>query len=86
MKKQYQKPLIAVEHYELTQAIASCSLKIGFLSSMCVLKDADSTPEMRNLAMNNNFADSTNCVKSVIGGSTEDGICYHTNVNAAFNS
>lgn len=85
MKKQYQKPLIAVEHYELTQAIASCSIKIGFLDNLCVLKDADSTPEMRNLAANNNFT-TGNCAKAPISGSTEDGICYHTNVNAAFNS
>lgn len=85
MKKHYQKPLIAIEHYELTQAIASCGIKIGFLDKYCVLKDPDSTSEMRDLAAQNTFTAGA-CVKSVISGSDEDGICYHTNQNAAFNS
>ena len=29
MKIKYEKPLVAVEHYELSQAIASCIIKIG---------------------------------------------------------
>lgn len=77
--------MIAVEHYELTQSIASCSLKIGFLDSMCVLKDADSTTEMRNLAAQFMFT-SGQCVNEPKIGSDEDGICYHTNMNAAFSS
>lgn len=85
MKKQYQKPMIAVEHYELTQSIASCSIKIGFLDSICVIKDSDSTPEMRDLAMNFMFT-SGKCVNDAIIGSDEDGVCYHTNINAAFSS
>ena len=85
MKQQYRKPLIAIERYELTQTIASCSIKIGFLDKNCVLKDPDSTAEMRNRAVQNNFTAGA-CVKSVISGSDEDGICYHTNLNAAFNS
>lgn len=85
MKKQYQKPLIAIEHYELTQSIASCSIKIGFLDRMCVLRDTDATAEMRNLAME--FYFSTGCSKTIEMGETrEDGICYHTNMNAAFSS
>lgn len=85
MKKQYEKPLIAIEYYELTQAIAACSLKINFLDKLCVLKDPDSTAEMRNLAMSNYFTSGV-CPKSPTTGSDEDGVCYHTNLNAAFNS
>lgn len=77
--------MIAVEHYELTQSIASCSLKIGFLNSACVLNDPDSTPEMRNLAAAFMFT-SGQCVNAPIVGSDEDGVCYHTNMNAAFSS
>lgn len=85
MKKHYQKPMIAVEHYELTQSIASCSLKIGFLDSECVLKDSDSTTQMKYMALDFMFT-SGYCVNSPLIGNDEDGICYHTNMNAAFSS
>lgn len=85
MKRQYEKPLIAIEHYELTQSIAACSRKIGFLNSQCVINDPDATTQMKSLAAANWFTNGY-CAKSVIEGSDENGICYHTNLNSAFNS
>lgn len=85
VKKQYEKPAMIVENYVLTQSIAACDIKIGFTDSNCVKNDPDATPEMKSLAWNFWFV-SGSCAKAVVGGSDEDGICYHTNTNAAFNS
>ena len=87
MKKTYTKPLLAVEHYELTQTIATCTTKIGLLSNTCVANDPDSTPQMKNFAKIGWFTDSTNCPNGYPEGMDgADKICYHTNINAAFNS
>lgn len=81
------KPLVAVERYELTQAIASCATKIGFLDSDCVKKDPDATPQMKDLAWTGWFHDG-GCASDKVATGTDpyDGMCYHTNANAAFNS
>ena len=76
--------MIAVEYYELTQSIAACSLKIGFLDSTCVQKDPDATPHMKEMAWSDWFVEK--CAFSAVGMEDEDGLCYHTNANAAFNS
>lgn len=83
MKKPYEKPMFAVEYYQLTQAIAACATKIGFLDSACVLRDADSTRMMRDLAWDKYFVA---CEVKITGMDGQDQICYHTNANAAFTS
>ena len=84
MKKPYQKPMIAVEYYSLTQAVASCSgVKINFSDSECVRNDPDSTNTMRNWAMRNGFLNP--CIIN-LSGYQNDLVCYHTSVNAAFTS
>lgn len=84
MKKTYITPTIAVEHYELTQSIASCSIKISMSSSECVIKDSDSTDQMKDYAYSNWFIDGCGIYAEDMEGET--GICYHTNANAAFTS
>ena len=79
------KPLVSVERYELTQAIASCKTKIGFLNSECVEKDPDATPQMKDFAAVGWFNEGY-CGESAVGMDGYDSICYHTNANAAFNS
>lgn len=87
MKKTYEKPMVAIEYFELTQNIASCNLKIGFLDRLCVMKDEDATAQMRNMAARFYFiAGEDGCNNHVISGDNYDGICYHTNANSAFNS
>lgn len=91
MKKTYTKPLLAVEHYELTQTIASCATKIGFFDSACVLSDPQSTNQMKDFAKIGFFAQSTiadkgSCSMTAQGMDGFDSICYHTNINTAFNS
>ena len=83
MKMPYEKPMMAIEYYELTQAIASCSLKISFTSSECVLTDTDSTKDMIEFAYDGYFI-GTGCDQEATGMTGSDGICYHTNMNAAF--
>lgn len=85
MKKAYVKPSLAVEFYELTQTIAACETKIGFMDSQCVADDPDSTEPMKNLAYANWFVSGA-CVNSAEGMDGNDSICYHTNANAAFTS
>lgn len=85
MKKKYVTPSIAIEHYELTQSIASCETKIGFLDSDCVKKDPDSTNQMKNLAWSEYFTEGA-CTEYPFGMDEYDSICYHTNASAAFNS
>ena len=85
MKKQYEKPMLAVEYYMLSQSIAACITKIGFLDSGCVIKDPDATKKMKDLADIGYFADGA-CTTPPYNMDDYDSICYHTNVNAAFNS
>lgn len=85
MKKKYVSPMVSLERYELTQTIAGCQTKIGFLDSECVKKDPDSTNKMKDLAWDNYFVEGY-CEAYPIGMDDYDSICYHTNANAAFNS
>lgn len=88
LKKKYEKPLVAVEHYELSQAIAGCLIKIGPNgSNTCIRTDRDTPAAMRSAANDGWFADST-CLPISIAypGQTFDGICYHTQASAAFPS
>lgn len=86
MKIPYEKPMLAIERYALTQSIASCATKIGFNDAACVLKDEDATSGMKRMAKNHYFATSNDCKKVPSGNDQWDGICYHTQNNAAFNS
>ena len=85
MKKRYVTPIITVEHYELTQSIAACETKIGFLDSDCVKNDPDATNQMKDLAWVGFFTDGS-CEVYPEGMDGSDSICYHTNTNATFNS
>lgn len=84
MRMPYEKPMMAIERYELTQTIASCATKIGFLNSACVLKDPDAPPEMKDLADIGFFNDGCDMMPEGMDG--QDGLCYHTSANTAFNS
>ena len=90
MKKQYVKPMLVAEYYTLTQSIAACTTKIGFLNSDCVKFDPDATNQMKNLAWASFFMESAGgregCLFYPEGMDSNDGICYHTNANTAFNS
>ena len=85
MKKKYVTPMIAVEHYELTQSIANCAIKIGHYDSQCVLKDRDASWEMKDFAEMGWFS-AGQCVEAADGMEGTDGICYHTSANIAFGS
>lgn len=86
MKRSYVKPMIAVEHYALSQTIASCVTKIGFLDSECVQKDPDASDKMKDLAWSGFFTEQGSCGMYAVGMDDYDSICYHTNANAAFSS
>lgn len=88
MKMKYEKPLVAVERYELSQAIAGCVIKIGANGTRtCILNDEDAPPAMRSDANLGRFADST-CLpfNRVNVGELFDGSCYHTQASATFPS
>ena len=85
MKKKYVTPMIAVEHYELTQTIAACSIRIGFAGTECVESDPDSPPALKDVAQWY-FTNSKDCFDVPSNDDMLDGICYHTSANAAFTS
>lgn len=85
MKKKYVAPTISFEYYELTQSIASCGTNIGFKNSDCVINDPNSTNQMKDLAYIGWFI-AGHCEDSANGADGFDGVCYHTNANAAFSS
>lgn len=87
MKKHYEKPLVAIEYYELTQTIASCNVNINLYGTSCVLTDPDSTNGMKDMAMKGYFISQGACtLVPEFGNTTSDGICYHTSINTAFTS
>lgn len=85
MKRNYVTPVIAVEHYNLTQSIAACERKIGWNNKQCVETDGDSTPEMKELSALSIYVECTIRFDDM-GVDEYDGICYHTSANAAFTS
>ena len=85
VKKQYEKPMLAVEYYQLSQSIAACVTRINYQNSDCVKKDPDSTNQMKDLAWDGYFVEGV-CSQSPSGMDQNDSICYHTNASAAFTS
>lgn len=83
MKMKYEKPAITVERYELTQTIAACGIKIGFVNGPCVTSDPHATEEMVYLAIQGYFTagvgDFSGCAELIPVGEDENGMCYHTN-------
>lgn len=77
LKKPYEKPMLAIEHYALTQRIATCTVKFGLNDSDCVWKDSDATPNMFKLALSGYFVDGI-CAENAFGMDGTDSICYHT--------
>lgn len=86
MKMEYKKPMVAVEHYKLSQSIAACSIQINSLDNMCVIRDNDSPPEMRSIALLYPEYFSTDCASNAAHIQGNDSICFHTQVSACFTS
>lgn len=84
-KRTYTKPVLLMEHFTPTQTLTSCAVMIGFQDPICVLTDADSTPDLKDLAMFGYFADNA-CTKFINGTEREDQLCYHTSTNMIFSS
>ena len=89
MKIKYEKPMVAVDFYKLTQSIAGCSIKVGLTSSGCFLASPNATPELKGFASVGFFVEG-NCMITAVPGTTydgvNDGICLHTNANGALTS
>lgn len=86
MKMEYQKPMAAVEFYQLSQSIAACAIKINLLDNSCVVYDADTPEEMRSIAFDFPNYFSTPCDIVCTNNQNYDGLCYHTQLNATFTS
>ncbi len=82
MKMKYEKPMIAVENFELSQAIAACVTKISFNNHICVQEDPDAM-EFWGLAHQGYFTE--NC-KFSADSPENDSICYHSAVSLIFTS
>ena len=94
LKTKYEKPMVVVDRYALSQAIAGCSIKVGLADRGCFLTDGDVTQQMKSYAYYGWFVDTTGsnpCTIRVEAGHTYstdggDGFCYHTNANGALTS
>ena len=87
MKKKYERPIIEMECFQLTQQIASCgAIKINLTDAACVLASPSATEEMRRLALAGFFMDMEGCDMIATGMEDSDGVCVMTNVNVAFSS
>ena len=85
MKKKYERPVIEMERFQLTQQISSCgAIRINLANAECVLESASATDEMKNLAHVGFFMDG--CKLQATGMEDNDGISVMTNVNVAFSS
>lgn len=88
MKMKYEKPMVAVDLYELSQSIAGCAISVGLTSSACFLNDRDVPPEMKSFAAIGWFVG--NCEIQTVAGTTYDGVydgmCFHTQANGALTS
>ena len=93
MKLQYEKPMVAVDRYELSQAIAGCSIRVGLADRGCFLRDEDVPTQLKSFAYYGWFVDTTGsnpCTEKIAAGQTyndgADGFCYHTQANGALTS
>ena len=84
MKKQYEKPMMAVEYFALTQAIASCTLEVPYMDSVCVL-NSPLPDETKSWAING-WCLAGHCDNFETGSNPNDGLCYHTQMASAFTS
>lgn len=86
LKMKYEKPMAAIEFYQLSQSIAACSIGISYLNRDCVISDNDTPDETRSIALLYPEYFSSPCVKNATAMQGNDFICVHTQVNALFTS
>lgn len=85
MKMKYEKPMVAVDRYELSQSIAGCGgVKVNLADSACFLNDPDVPDIMKSYAVNGWFV--SGCTYTVVSGQDFDGICYNTQAGGALGS
>ena len=83
MKLKYEKPMVAVDRYELSQSIAGCVINVNFTDSVCFL--TSNVPDMiKELASSGWFVEG--CAFFAQDGASFDGVCIHTSANAALTS
>ncbi len=93
MKKPYVSPVIEVERFVLTQAIASChkSMIISSHDGACI-EDSNLPYHWKDIAASGYFwtdcgemltVEAEDMYQDLYG---DDGVCYHTNANMAFTS
>ena len=85
MKLKYEKPMVAVDRYELSQSIAGCAIKVGATNGMCFLRDPDVPNKIKSYAYYGWFA-SGDCSHRPRSGDDYDGFCYHTAANSFLQS
>lgn len=82
MKMKYEKPMVAVDRYELSQSIAGCVIILNYTDSVCFL-EGNVPDRMKEFASGGWFVDPRGCIIPSDEGSSFDGVCVHTSANAA---
>ena len=89
MKKPYIKPAVVVEHFALTQAIASCTgYIINSMDRNCII-GSPLPHEWWSLAQQGVFiqdAERSSCIRFINYGDEYSNVCFHTNASPAFSS
>lgn len=95
MKMKYQKPMVSVDQFKLSQAIAGCGFNVGFTDSLCFLTSKETPAATKALAALGYFTPD-GCDLVINAGVTfdehgnpsnnYDGICIHTQVNGGVTS
>ena len=86
MKKLYEKPMMAVEYYELTQAIASCGVNVGSVNELCVVASSNVPDGYKNFASAFGMFVTGYCRDDDWDVPENDGVCYHTATSMMFTS
>lgn len=76
MKKQYESPVIVIEHFQLDAAVAACDLQFAQAGiESCAANDSNKT-----------YADWDICDFTVSGNGENDTPCYHALTLTLLNS
>ena len=75
MKKQYSRPMLAFESYQLDAAIAKiCDIKLGYATYSCSVDLSGDN----GYGGGREFFNYTNCQTDLVGtGDANESVCYH---------
>ncbi len=85
MKLKYEKPIVVLERYALSQGIASCDMVAGPSGNYYCFPNGNVSDKAVDWWLQGTFVSKELGCNNVINqGQDYDGICYHTSINTVF--